>query len=72
MNERLTEAFETIDFVSRKIAFIREKNKDADSMDIKCISDLQRYSEVLNSLSSHVIHLKTLGLTTFFPKDNGN
>lgn len=58
----LEEVLDTIDFISDKVNNIKEKNRDNHSLDIKDISDLQRYAETLHSLSDLALNIKGLTL----------
>jgi len=60
INLKLEEVLDDIDFISDKFNQIKEKNRTNHSLDIKEISDLQRYAETLNSLSLLAINLKGL------------
>lgn len=52
----------TILFVSEKMKYIRESKRDSQSLDIKEISDLQRYSETLSSLSICLSNLRKVDM----------
>ena len=58
----LEEVLDTIDFISNKVNNIKEKNRDNHSLDIKDISDLQRYAETLHSLSELALNVEGLML----------
>lgn len=58
----LEEVLDTIDFISNKVNNIKEKNRDNHSLDIKDISDLQRYAETLHSLSELALNIEGLML----------
>ncbi|WP_461199353.1 hypothetical protein [Enterococcus sp. N249-2] len=59
--ERKEEILSHIDFISSMIETIKERNKNKNSLDIKDISDFQRYAETLAQLSTHAINLNILG-----------
>lgn len=57
-NDCIKEAVDTIDFLTQKISNIKDKCEMDNYMQIKDISDIQRYSESLMALSTYINNLE--------------
>lgn len=60
MSDNYKGTLNTIGFINEKIEVIKKENKNKMNLEIKDISDLQRYSETLVSLSKYALNMKEL------------